>query len=85
MGLITEYESDYAGIGTVYVRRFEVMPSEDRTRARLSGPEIEVIRAASPNVPALVLLYWETPDEPELWYPTLVFPAEHPTYIFGPS
>ena len=85
LGLIDVHEEGYDGEGTVYVRAFEQEPDEERTRGRLSGPEIEIIRRASPNVPALVLLYWETPDDPTLWYPTLVLPRDMPTYVFCPS
>jgi len=85
LGLIGTYEGAYGGEGIVYVRRFDNAPDETRTRARLSGPEIEIIRAASPRVPALALLHWGRGDAPELWYPTLVFPTGMPTYVFCPS
>jgi hypothetical protein len=84
-GLIDQYEDQYAGEVTVYVRRFEERPDEDRIRARLSGPEIQIIRDSAGNVPALALLYWETPENPELWYPTVVFPRGMPTYVFCPA
>jgi hypothetical protein len=85
LALIAEYEELYAGSGTVYVRQFDQRPVAERTRARLSGPEIEIIRRASPNVPALAILYWEAADAPVLWYPTLVLPGDMPTFIFGPT
>lgn len=85
LGLLTEFEDRYAGSAVVYVRRFETEPSRERTRARLSGPEVAIIREASPELPALVLLHWQRPGEPELWFPTLVLPENMPTYIFGPS
>jgi hypothetical protein len=84
LGLIEIHEEDYDGEGIVYVRAFEGPPDEERTRSRLSGPEVEIVRQASPDVPALVLLYWKTPDEPILWYPTLVLPRDMPTYVFYP-
>jgi hypothetical protein len=85
LGLIEVYREEYNGEGIVYVRAFEQEPDEERTRGRLSGPEIEIIRQASPGVPALVLLYWQTPANPILWYPTLVLPRDMPTYVFCPS
>jgi hypothetical protein len=85
LGLIDVHEEEYNGEGIVYVRAFDEEPDEDRTRSRLSGPEVEIIRQASPDVPALVLLYWEKPEEPILWYPTLVLPRNMPTYVFCPS
>ncbi|HUY87929.1 MAG TPA: Z1 domain-containing protein [Pirellulales bacterium] len=85
LGLIDVHEEQYNGEGIVYVRAFDKEPEPERTRGRLSGPEIEIIRQASPNVPALVLLYWQTPEDPILWYPTLVLPRDMPTYIFCPS
>lgn len=85
LGLLNVHLEQYGGRGIIYVRAFEDEPDEERTRGRLSGPEIEIIRRASPSVPALVLLYWETPGNPTLWYPTLVLPRNMPTYIFCPS
>jgi hypothetical protein len=85
LGLIDVHQAKYNGEGTVYIRAFEQRPDEERTRGRLSGPEIEIIRLASPNAPALVLLYWETPEDPTCWYPTLVVPRDMPTYIFCPA
>ena len=82
LGLIDVHENEYNGEGIVYVRAFERAPDDERTRGRLSGPEIELIRGASPNLPALVLLYWETPEDPILWYPTLVLSRDMPTYVF---
>jgi hypothetical protein len=85
LGLIEVHQNEYKGEGIVYVRAFDKEPDEERTRGRLSGPEIEIIRQASPNVPALVLLYWKTLEDPILWYPTLVLPRDMPTYVFCPS
>jgi hypothetical protein len=85
LGLINVYEQQYQGQGVVYVRAFDQEPDVTRTRGRLSGPEIEIIRQASRNVPALALLFWEAPNDPVLWYPTLVVPANMPTYVFCPS
>lgn len=85
LGLVASYEGVYAGFATVYVRAFEERPDENRTRARLSGPEIALIRRASPNAPSLALMYWETPDAPVLWYPTLVFEPDHETFVFSPA
>jgi hypothetical protein len=85
LGLIREYEGEYGGTGILYVRPFEEEPDPERRRARLAGPEVGIVRRASPNLPALVLLYWHEDGKPELWYPTMVFPGNMPTYIFGPA
>ncbi len=85
LGLIDVHDERYNGQGVVYVRAFEQRPDEQRTRGRLSGPEIEIIRQASPEVPALVLLYWQNEAAPVLWYPTLVLPRDMPTYVFCPA
>ncbi len=85
LGLIDLYAEQYNGEGIVYVRPFEQNPSTDRTRARLSGIEIGIVRSALPTAPVLVLIYWESESEPALWFPTLVVPANMPTYVFSPS
>jgi hypothetical protein len=85
LGLIDVHQGEYGGEGIVYVRAFDQQPNEQRTRARLSGPEVDIIRGASPNVPALALLYWRTAEGIVLWYPTLVLPPNMPTYLFCPA
>ena len=70
----------------VYVRELEVAPPVDGwVRGRLGGPEIRLIRAASPAGPALALLYRGDIAAPEAWYPTLVMPEGTPTYVFNAS
>lgn len=69
----------------VYVRELGQGADRDRQRGRLSGPEIEIIRAAAGGaVPALALLYVGTAEAPRGWYPTLVFPPDTPSYVFSP-
>lgn len=70
---------------SVYVRAFESAPDPDRDRARLSGPEIDLIRRSANNLPALALLYWERDAAPDLWFPTLVLPRTWPTFVFSPA
>lgn len=66
----------------VYVRRLTSGQSEERTRGRLSGPEIALIREAAGPVPALALLYSGEPHSPEGWYPTLVMPIGAQALVF---
>jgi len=70
----------------VYVREITVdPPTNGWVRGRLSGPEIALIREASPEAPALALLYRGDAKAPRAWYPTLVMPPEAPTYVFSAS
>jgi hypothetical protein len=70
----------------VYVREITVdPPPEGWVRGRLSGPEIALVRAASPEAPALALLYRGDPKTPSAWYPTLVMPPNTPAYVFSIS
>jgi hypothetical protein len=85
LALIAAYEGEYGANGIVYVRQFAARPDRERTRARLSGPEVDVIRGASPSAPALALLYWDEQPGPTVWFPTLVFPRDMPTFVFGPA
>ncbi len=85
LGLVNQYETAFAGQAVVYVRAFDGPPDIQRTRARLSGDEVRFIQDASPNAPALALLYWRNPDNTEYWFPTLVRERDHSTYIFSPS
>jgi hypothetical protein len=85
LALIEAYEGEYGGNGIVYVRPFAERPDRERTRARLSGPEVGVIRGASPSAPALALLYWEERPGLIVWFPTLVFPGDMATFVFGPA
>ncbi|WP_456756995.1 Z1 domain-containing protein [Bradyrhizobium sp. USDA 4011] len=69
--------------GLVYVRELE--GSEERERARLSGPEVTLIRRRADGLPALVLMWTGTAAQPNGWYPTLVMPADSKAYIFPPE
>lgn len=84
LGLLSSYEDAYADGVVVYARKFDREPDEDRTRARLSGPEVQIVRQAAGAAPALALLYWDEATEPELWYPTLVVPRNMDTFVFCP-
>ena len=85
LGLLGHYEDEARQNGCrVYVRPIEIgQPEVGRTRGRLSGPEITVIRNEAGPVPALVLLYSGERDKPEAWYPTLVMPAGAPPFVFA--
>jgi hypothetical protein len=81
LGLFTR---ELNGVCNVYVRAFEPDEplDEERTRGRLSGPEIRIIRATSaPNAPILVLIAIGDPESPEGWFPELVLPAGVGQYI----
>lgn len=67
----------------VYVRRLDPDATDARTRGRLAGPEIDIIRAKSPNVPALALLYIGSLSAPEAWFPTVVMPSNSPGFVFS--
>ncbi len=84
--IIESYREQYQGQCHVYVRRLqsETQPDQGWTRGRLGGPEIAFIRAASPGVPALALLYAGETDRPRAWYPTLVLPPGASPYIINP-
>lgn len=84
--IIESLREQYGGAVPVYVRRLEEEPPrEGWIRGRLSGDEIAIIRAAASGVPALALMYLNTPDQPTGWYPTLVMPPGAATYIVNPS
>jgi hypothetical protein len=80
--ILEAYKKMRGEFGFVYVRQLE--GSTDRTRARLAGPEVALIRDASNNLPALVLLYVGDADAPRGWHPTLVMPADSPNIIISP-
>jgi hypothetical protein len=65
----------------VYVRELEAADTA-RTRGRLSGPEIALLRARAPTTPSLALLYVGSPAAPDGWFPTLVMPAKSPAFVF---
>jgi hypothetical protein len=80
LALIRSYEGALQGEMTVYVR-----PLEDtgRTRARLSGPEIKLLRSISNKAPALALLHSGEANAPQGWYPTIVMPEGSPAFVFS--
>ncbi|MGJ5200523.1 Z1 domain-containing protein [Bradyrhizobium sp. HKCCYLRH1030] len=80
--ILNNYRQQNGDFGFVYVRKLDGDPS--RTRARLSGNEVRIIRQASNNLPALVLLYVGDAARPEGWYPTLVMPTGSPNFIISP-
>lgn len=82
LALLGLFERELNGECRVYVRAFnrdEVV--EERTRGRLSGPEISIIRAPSPQTPTLVLIAIGDPNEPEGWFPELVLPSGIGQYV----
>jgi Z1 domain len=85
--IVELFDEQYGGTAPVYVRGLEGEnpPPEGWVRGRLSGPEIDIIRAAANGVPALALMYLGAAEQPTAWYPTLVLPANAATYIVNPS
>jgi hypothetical protein len=84
--VVETYRSKFqerASSGYVYVRELE--GAEERERARLSGPEVTLIRQRADGLPALVLMWAGTADQPTGWYPTLVMPEDSKAYIFPPE
>lgn len=77
--LVNSYLSGQDENLIVYVRRLD---DTDRTRARLSGLEIALLRERSPGRPSLALLYVGTWEQPLGWYPTLVMPKDSPAFVF---
>ncbi|MBA9071485.1 hypothetical protein FHR71_005265 [Methylobacterium sp. RAS18] len=68
----------------VYVRSLEEEAATgERDRARLSQPEVNLLRARSPGAPSLCFLYVGDPAVPAGWYPTLVMPQGAPTLVFS--
>lgn len=80
LALIKSYQDALQGEMTVYVRQ---MGDTDRTRARLSGPEIELLRKASSQAPSLALLHSGEAGAPQGWYPTIVMPEGSPAFVFS--
>jgi hypothetical protein len=79
---LLDREQDIKANGcTVYVR--PLTKDSERTRSRLSGDEVSLIRTAAGGVPALALLYRGDPNAPIAWYPTLVMPSGAPSYVFS--
>jgi hypothetical protein len=81
--ILNNYRQDRGDFGFVYVRQLDGDPN--RSRARLSGNEVNLIRAASRSLPALALLYVGEAERPEGWYPTLVMPPDSPNFIISPA
>jgi hypothetical protein len=67
----------------VYVRQLDPNSTDERTRGRLSGPEINIIRAKSRSLPALALLHIGDVPSPDAWFPTVVMPANSPGFVFS--
>ncbi|MCW5718335.1 MAG: hypothetical protein KIS68_10945 [Bauldia sp.] len=87
LAILESHAPQYQGGVTIYVRQLEqgVPPVRGWTRGRLSGEEISLLRARSPNTPAIALLHSGPPDAPTGWYPTLVLPANSATYVINPE
>lgn len=82
VGLINSYEDAVRDGIVVYVRSLDDAASV-RTRGRLSGQEIELLRRKSRKAPSLALLYNGDPQAPQGWYPTIVMPAKSPAFVFS--
>lgn len=80
--LFRSFEESEEGV-LVYVRKLDPEADDARTRGRLSGPEIDIIRAKSPKVPALALLYVREAAAPRAWFPTVVMPPKSPGFVFS--
>jgi hypothetical protein len=84
VAMLRKHERSMPDGCVVYVRSLdETSASGGRTRARLSGQEVALIRRASGDMPALAFLHVGDPTAPDGWYPTLVMPPSAPTYVFG--
>ena len=81
--LFTSFEAAEKDGVFVYVRKLDPQAADARTRGRLAGQEIDAIRAKSPKVPALALLYIRDFSSPEAWFPTVVMPANSPGFVFS--
>ena len=79
--LLKFYLEEMPGGCYVYVR--ELTTDSSRTRGRLSGEEIAMLRATAGAAPAFVLLRYGDAASPEGWYPTLVMPSNSPAFIFS--
>lgn len=66
----------------VYVRELDPN-SADRTRGRLSGQEIDLLRKKNVGLPALALLHVGQLPLPAAWFPTVVMPANSPGFVFS--
>lgn len=84
VALLNSFADKLNGEVVVYAREVEgAPPAAGWWRGRLSGPEITLLRNASPEAPSLALLYSGNPDAPQGWYPTLVMPSGSPTFVFS--
>lgn len=83
VALINSYEETVRDGMYVYVRTLDDDASGARTRGRLSGPEIELLRRRSPGAPSLALLRNGDVAAPRGWYPTIVMPAGSPAFVFS--
>lgn len=84
---VIEYYREERGVemGPVYVRGLRAdEEGNERTRGRLGGQEIGIIRNDADGLPTLVLLHLGDSENPRGWYPTLLLPEEGATYIINP-
>lgn len=81
--LFKSYE-EKADSGELFVYVRELAPtSRDRTKGRLSGDEIELLRRKKDGLPALALLHIGEFPSPDAWFPTVVMPANSPGFVFS--
>lgn len=80
--LFKNFEDTATGPFLVYVRSLDPA-STDRTRGRLSGPEINLLRRRKEGRPALALLHIGDLPSPRAWFPTVVMPADSPGFVFS--
>ncbi len=85
VALLASYEDVRVNGCLVYVRELEGAQdgTAQRTRGRLAGPEVDIIRDAAGDSPAIALLYRGDRDAPEYWFPTLIMPRESPPFVFN--
>lgn len=84
LALLSTYRPQFEAGAVVYVREVEGLPPpQGWFRGRLGGPEIALLRANSPDRPSLALLYYGDVAAPQGWYPTLVMPANSPSFVFS--
>jgi hypothetical protein len=85
VALLTSYEGVRDNGCLVYVRKLDATQdgTVQRTRGRLAGREVDIIRDAAGKNPALALLYSGDLSAPQYWFPTLILPEDSPPYIFN--
>ena len=85
IAILESYRDQLNGGLPISVRGLAANADRMRTRGRLSGPEIDIIRAQAAGVPALALLYVGDVVRPIGIHPTLVMPANSPPFLFNPD